>query len=73
MKSLFNIVTFVSAIILLITILLQSQGASLSSTFGGEGGSYRSKRGAEKLIFNATILFTVIFVLSVVLGLLSKK
>jgi preprotein translocase subunit SecG len=72
-KSLFNIVTFVSAIILLITILLQSQGASLSSTFGGEGSSYRSKRGAEKLIFNTTIFMVVIFVLSVVLGLLSKK
>ncbi len=73
MRGFFNIVTMVSAIIIIITVLLQSQGTNLSTTFGGEGSSYRSKRGAEKLIFNTTIAMGVVFTLSVVLSLLSKK
>ncbi len=73
MKQLFNIITAVAAAVMVLTILLQSQGTGLSTTFGGEGNSYRSKRGAEKIVFNATIVSAVVFVLSVVLGLLSKK
>ncbi len=57
---------------MILTVLLQSQGSGLGTTFGGEGNSYRSKRGAEKIIFNTTIVMAVIFVLSVVLGILSK-
>ncbi len=73
MRQFFNILTIISAVLIIIMVLLQSQGTNLSTTFGGEGNSYRSKRGAEKLIFNATILLAVVFVLSVVLSLLSKS
>ncbi len=58
--------------IMTLTILLQSQGTGLSTSFGGEGNSYRSKRGAEKIIFNTTIVMAVVFVISVILGILSK-
>lgn len=73
MKSFFQILTAVSAVFIIIFVLMQSQGSNLSATFGGEGSSYRSKRGAEKIIYNATIIMAVMFVLSVILGLLSKK
>ncbi len=73
MRGFFNIVTIISAILIIVTVLLQSQGTNLGTTFGGEGSSYRSKRGAEKLIFNTTIVMAVMFTLSVVLSLLSKK
>jgi preprotein translocase subunit SecG len=72
MKDAFHIITIVSVLIMITLILLQSQGTGLSTTFGGEGNTYRSKRGAEKIIFNLTIITAVGFVLSVVLGLLSK-
>lgn len=73
MKSLFNVITVITAISTILLILIQSRGQSLGTTFGGDTNFYRSRRGAEAVIFNATIVFSVIFVLSVVLSILSKK
>jgi preprotein translocase subunit SecG len=73
MKIFFQFLTILSVVFLSILILLQSRGTGLSATFGGEGNTFRSKRGAEKVIYNATIVFAVVFVLSVILGLLSKS
>lgn len=73
MKNIFHILTIVSVAAMTITILLQSQGTGLGTSFGGEGNSYRSKRGAEKIIFNTTIIMGIVFVLSVILGILSKS
>jgi preprotein translocase subunit SecG len=73
MKLFFQILTIGSVVLMTILVLLQSQGTGLSTAFGGEGNTFRSKRGAEKVIFNATIVLAVIFVLSVILGLLSKS
>lgn len=72
MKTLFNTLIIVSVVLMTISILLQSRGASLGASFGGESNFYRSKRGAEKVLYNATITFALIFVLSVILSLLSK-
>lgn len=41
-------------------ILLQSSKGGLTAGFGG-GELYRTKRGAEKLVFWATILMTILF------------
>ncbi len=73
MKSLFNLISAIAAVLMIILILLQSQGSSLGGAFGGESNSYRSKRGAEKVLFNGTIILAVIFVLSLLLGLLAKS
>lgn len=72
MRNSFNILTFISAALLILVVLLQSRGASLGSAFGGDSNFYRSKRGVEKLLFNLTIVLGIIFVLSVVLSVLSK-
>jgi protein translocase SecG subunit len=72
-KNLFNTITIISALATILLILIQSRGQSLGATFGGDTNFYRSRRGAEAVIFNATIVFAVIFVLSVVLSILSKK
>ncbi len=74
MKSLFNVLTVVSAVLMILTVLIQQRGQSLGASFGGgDSNFYRSKRGAEAVIFNATIVLAVIFVLSVVLSIMSKK
>jgi len=55
-----------SAVALIITILLQQRGTGLSSTFGGGGMEYSTKRGLEKGVFVATIALAALFaVLSV--------
>lgn len=51
-----------SAILLTLVILVQNRGTGLSSTFGGDGGGfYATKRGAEKMLANATIVLMVAF------------
>ena len=47
--------------LLIITILLQQRGGGLSSTFGGGMMEYSTRRGAEKIVFYATIVLTVLF------------
>lgn len=56
------------AFLLVIGVLLQQKGAGLSSTFGGSGVGYSTKRGAEKVIFQATIVISVLFVISCILA-----
>lgn len=48
--------------LLIVTILLQQRGGGLSSTFGGGMMEYSTKRGAEKVIFYATIALAVLFI-----------
>lgn len=55
------IVQIVLAVIVIILILLQGKGSGLSGVFGGEGNVYRTKRGAERIIFIATIITSVLF------------
>lgn len=62
--KIYNIIQIVSAVILIVLVLLQSRGVGLGSAFGGEGNVYRTKRGLEKNIFIATIIFSVIFLAS---------
>ena len=51
------------SIILIILILLQERSAGLSGIFGGDGsGFYQTRRGAEKMIFIATIACALVFV-----------
>ncbi|MBQ3280555.1 preprotein translocase subunit SecG [Candidatus Saccharibacteria bacterium] len=61
--------TLISAILTVLLILLQQRGASLGAGFGSSGELYTTRRGLEKSLFIATIVFAVIFVLSI-LGLL---
>lgn len=64
-----QVTTFVSAILSILLILLQTRGASLGAGFGSSGELYTTRRGLEKSLFIATIVFVVVFVLSI-LGLL---
>jgi preprotein translocase subunit SecG len=73
MKLAFNWITVVSAVFLIVLVLVQNQGSSLGTSFGGDSGFYRSKRGAERLIFNLSIITGVVFVLSVLLSVLTKS
>ena len=59
--ELIKIAQIVSAILLTVSILLQSKGAGLGGVFGGSGDIYMAKRGFEKKIFNFTIVLSVIF------------
>lgn len=54
--------------LLALLILLQHRASGLSATFGGTGAAYVQRRGAEKLLFTATVWIAGAFLgLSVVL------
>ena len=74
MKSLLDIIAVIAASLMVLCILLQSRGQSLGMSFGGSGDTnfYRSKRGAEKILYNATIVLAIIFVAAVLLSIVAK-
>ena len=47
--------------LLVACILLQARGTGLGASFGGEGNVYRTKRGVEKRLFQATIVIAILF------------
>ena len=67
--SFLEIVIFISATLVVILILLQQRGASLGAGFGGSGELFTTRRGLDKSLFNATIVFVLIFIFSI-LGIL---
>ena len=56
-----QIVMIILSITLTTLVLLQSKGGGLGSIFGGDGGVYRTRRGVEKTLYQATIGLTIIF------------
>ncbi|MFL5653205.1 MAG: preprotein translocase subunit SecG [Ktedonobacteraceae bacterium] len=60
-----QIVQIILCIAVIIFILLQARGAGLGSAFGGTsaGSVFKTRRGVERLIFNLTIVFVVLFAL----------
>lgn len=61
MKNTLYIIQIIISILLMATILMQQKGSGLGSAFGGDSSVYRTKRGAEKFIFRATIVLSVLF------------
>ncbi len=52
----------VIAIAVIVLVLLQGKSAGLSSMFGGSDmGVYKTRRGVEKTMFNATIVLGILF------------
>lgn len=65
-----QIITVVSAALMVLSILLQARGASLGAGFGASGELHTTRRGIDKNLFEVTIVFAVVFVLSLLAGLL---
>ncbi|HVD03358.1 MAG TPA: preprotein translocase subunit SecG [Candidatus Dormibacteraeota bacterium] len=67
MKTAITTLEVVLAILLVITILLQTPKSSgLGGTIGGGtdmGGGYRTRRGLERVLFRTSIWLTVAFAL----------
>jgi len=68
MSTVLAIIQIVLSVLLIGAVLMQSKGVGLSQTFGGgggggggEGNSYSTKRGAEKIVFIATIILSIAF------------
>lgn len=69
-----HIVVFqvIVAILLIVSILLQNRGTGLGAGFGGDGGSYYSKRGFEKFLTYSSVALTLLFISLSALNVLIK-
>ncbi len=54
------------SVLLIASILLQQSSAGVGGAFGGgdNGGAYHSRRGMEKTLFNASIVFGILLALT---------
>ena len=68
--SILQVVTVGSALLMILAVLLQQRGASLGAGFGSSGELYSTRRGLDRNLYEATIVLAVIFVLSILVGLL---
>lgn len=67
--TILQFVTIGSAILMMVTILLQQRGASLGAGFGGSNELYTTRRGIDKNLYEATVVLAVIFIMSILVGL----
>jgi preprotein translocase subunit SecG len=68
--AILQIIMVGSAILMVIAILLQQRGATLGAGFGSSGELYTTRRGVDKNLFEVTIVLGVIFILTILTGLL---
>jgi protein translocase SecG subunit len=64
-------IQLVLSVLLVVAIILQTRGSSLGGAFGGSdaGTTFYTRRGAEKVLFRATIALGVLFALSAFISL----
>ena len=63
--SILETVTFISAVLTILLILLQQRGATLGSGSGSSSELYITRRGLEKSMFITTIICVVTFLMSI--------
>jgi len=74
MSTYLNLALVIVSVALIVLVLLQSKGAGLGGLGGGDfgGSGYHVRRGVERLVFNLTIVLSVLFfllaLLNVILG-----
>lgn len=62
MSTYLNIVQIIVSIVVIVVVLLQSRGSGFSATFSSDTSIYRTRRGVERTLFNATIALAVLFI-----------
>ncbi len=72
LQAVLPIAQIVLSLLLIVGIVLQSRGASLGGAFGGDNfaSTFFKRRGAEKFLFQTTVVVAVLFVVAAVLGFL---
>ena len=69
MQTIMNVVQIVVSVVMVVVILLQVRGQG-GGLFGSSEGSYRTRRGVEKLLFQLTIFLVAIFLLTSIVSVL---
>ena len=68
--STYNYVAISSMLLMVLLILVQTRGASLGAGLGSSGEVNTERRGTDKTIYQLTIISAIVFVLSLLLGII---
>ena len=68
--NIFNYITLVTTVLLIILILVQTRGASLGAGLGGGAEVNTVRRGSDKTLHQITIILVVVFAASLIFGIL---
>jgi len=68
--SVYNYVAIGSMVLMVFLILIQTRGASLGAGLGSSGEVNTERRGTDKTIYQITIVSAIVFVLSLLLGII---
>jgi len=69
METYLNVAQIILAGALIVACLLQTKGGGLGGIFGQADTVYRTKRGAEKTLFQLTIILVVLFIIVSIVAL----
>ena len=69
MQTYLNVAQIILSTALIIACLLQIKGGGLGGIFGQADSVYRTKRGAEKTLFQLTIVLVVLFLVVSIIAL----
>jgi preprotein translocase subunit SecG len=56
-----NVAQILVSVMLIIVVLLQAKGSGFGAGLGGTTSSFRTRRGLEKTLFQATVGLTILF------------
>lgn len=70
--SVWNYVTVISVILLILLILIQTRGASLGAGLGGAGEVNTVRRGSDKTLHQLTIILVIIFAASIIVTIVTR-
>ena len=69
MATYLNIAQIIIAIALIALIIVQARSGGLGGIFGADSAVYRTRRGVERTLFNATIGIAIVFFLLAIITL----
>jgi len=69
MSFVISIVQIILSVLLITVILLQKSSSGLGAAFGGGGSIQTTKRGIDKVLFNTTIVVSILFFLVAIVSL----
>jgi preprotein translocase subunit SecG len=70
--NVWNYITIISVVLLIILILIQTRGASLGAGLGGSGEVNTVRRGSDKSIHQLTIILVFIFGASIIITIVAQ-
>lgn len=68
-----TVLQIIIALLLGVSILLQSKSSGLGTAFGGSSANFSSRRGAEKILYRFTVILAFLFLLIPLLSILLGK